>query len=252
MVVEERSSRPQAHYSGLAAELHYDVRPGISAHIRFPGEGPYDLRLGYSRLPVFIERRHRGYTVSAQANISLAWSRLPIAACSCLTPRRRRPGSVWLRRRRSHCGVSGAGFRILDEVPRLMSGSVSSRTANLTSVIPNHNPAIEWGPLRQGGGRSPWQMIDPDHDGGGGSTLATQDREIPPLAGRSHRPGQREAAADGFCPIRATWAARIPARSAGASCSNTNTVPLWARAGFGEKNGMGDGLWVGTGATSPK
>lgn len=40
IVVEEmRSSRLQARYlSRLAADLHYELRPGPSARIRFPGE----------------------------------------------------------------------------------------------------------------------------------------------------------------------------------------------------------------------
>src|SRR3954449_9382943 len=54
---EFQASRLQARYfSGLARDMKFVVEPGASGSIRFPKDGPYDERLGYSALPEFIKR----------------------------------------------------------------------------------------------------------------------------------------------------------------------------------------------------
>ena len=253
MVVEEmRSSRLQAHYlSRLAAELHYDVRPGISAHIRFPGEGPYDLRLGYSRLPAFIERATaRGYTVSAQANISPRMEQIADRGLFLPYPEKTQAGL-------SLAGCGGVPiysvafpervFASFDEVPRLMSESllfIENREL-FDERHPEHNPAIEWDRFGKAVVDRAWQMIDPDHDGGGGSTLATQIEKY------RHSPEGRTTS--GSEKLRQMASASIRAYMGGEDTrperrrivlEYLNTVPLSARAGFGEVNGMGDGLWA--------
>ncbi len=253
MVVEEmRSSRLQAHYlSRLAAELHYDVRPGISAHIRFPGEGPYDLRLGYSRLPAFIERATaRGYTVSAQANISPRMEQIADRGLFLPYPEKTQAGL-------SLAGCGGVPiysvafpervFASFDEVPWLMSESllfIENREL-FDERHPEHNPAIEWDRFGKAVVDRAWQMIDPDHDGGGGSTLATQIEKY------RHSPEGRTTS--GSEKLRQMASASIRAYMGGEDTrperrrivlEYLNTVPLSARAGFGEVNGMGDGLWA--------
>ena len=51
---ELRTSQWQARYlSELGRELTLKLEPGPSPSIRFPESGPYDERLGYSRIPAF-------------------------------------------------------------------------------------------------------------------------------------------------------------------------------------------------------
>src|SRR6185436_7086646 len=72
LVEETRTSKRQAAWlASLARQLGFKVEPGPSTAIRFPGAGPYDERLGYHRLPDFVERaKSQGYAVTAQARMS--------------------------------------------------------------------------------------------------------------------------------------------------------------------------------------
>jgi hypothetical protein len=77
-LVEIRTSTVQAlALSNAARSLTYRVEAGPSPSARFPRTGPYDQRLGYTRLPPFIDRlQARGYRVDAQARISTGLERL--------------------------------------------------------------------------------------------------------------------------------------------------------------------------------
>ncbi|MCU0612745.1 MAG: hypothetical protein MUE60_13280 [Candidatus Eisenbacteria bacterium] len=70
--LEMRTSRIQARvFSGMAAGLSYRVGDGPSPAIRFPGHGPYDVRMGYARIPEWQTRLNAsGYEVRAQARWS--------------------------------------------------------------------------------------------------------------------------------------------------------------------------------------
>jgi len=69
---EARTSAFQARYfSGIADKVRFWLEPGPSPSIRFPQSGPYDQRLGYSELPLFLERlRAKGYRIESQARAS--------------------------------------------------------------------------------------------------------------------------------------------------------------------------------------
>ncbi|MGH7415263.1 MAG: glycosyl transferase family 51, partial [Candidatus Rokuibacteriota bacterium] len=77
-LVEVRTSAGQALVlSRVAAALTYRVEAGPSPAIRFPRTGPYDERLGYTRLPGFIERiEAAGYRVDRQARLAPGLDRL--------------------------------------------------------------------------------------------------------------------------------------------------------------------------------
>src|SRR5471032_1329291 len=65
---EMRTSKLQAReVSKYAASLSYDLQPGPSDAIRYPGDGPFDLRLGYSSMGEFLPRLlKRDYVIAAQ------------------------------------------------------------------------------------------------------------------------------------------------------------------------------------------
>jgi membrane peptidoglycan carboxypeptidase len=72
LIEEVQTSRWQARQiSKVTGELGFEVQPGATDQVRYPGEGPYDLRLGYTQLPMFIDRLQRqGYAVQSQARMS--------------------------------------------------------------------------------------------------------------------------------------------------------------------------------------
>jgi len=68
-VWEAEHSRVQAaEASRYAATLRHELGKGPSEHIRFPTHGPFDERLGYTRIPYFTQRlQARGFEVAEQA-----------------------------------------------------------------------------------------------------------------------------------------------------------------------------------------
>ena len=93
-VIEFRFSALQSRYfSALASQLKFKVGDGLSTSIRFPHTGPYDHRLGYADLPVFLDRLDaQGYQVRAQARLSPELSRLIAAGYSPPYPEKDQTG----------------------------------------------------------------------------------------------------------------------------------------------------------------
>src|SRR4029077_11652199 len=69
---EARASWLQARYfARQAAQLTNEIGEGPSDRIRFPGDGPYDRRFGYARLPAALQTAAaRGYRIAAQVRVS--------------------------------------------------------------------------------------------------------------------------------------------------------------------------------------
>lgn len=72
ITVESRSSRLQAReFSRFAASLSYSMQPGPSHDVVYPGDGPFDKRLGYSSLDEFLPRLlKRDYVITRQTQFS--------------------------------------------------------------------------------------------------------------------------------------------------------------------------------------
>jgi membrane peptidoglycan carboxypeptidase len=239
--------------SWIAQQLAYELQSGSSATIRFPAAGPYDRRLGYTELPEKIDRLAReGFAVSAQAHLSPAlvslteWGFPPIYS------------------EKDHAGMrivdrDGATIRESRHPERVFPSfeAVPARIVDTLLFIENRellepgpsrrNPAIEWDRLakalsvrafmRSGAGNAP-----------GGSTLATQIEKY-----RHSREGRTLSP---FDKLRQIGAATLRAYLDGPNTTSArhsivlaylNSVPLAAAPGFGEVNGLGDGLhaWYG-------
>ena len=253
VVVDEfQTSRRQAAYlSGLASKLSFKVAPGKSDAIRFPGPAPYDERLGYTALPRFIERLERqGYAVAEQARMSPRMLSL-------------RDKSIFpAYREKDQAGLSLADCRgeplfaahypervyeRFEVVPRMLVDSllfIENREL-LDDGHPLRNPAIEWDRFTKAAIDQARHLVDDSHRAPGGSTLATQIekyRHSPEGRTDSGREKLRQMAS---ASIRAyldgedtmSWRRRIV-------LAYLNTVPLSAKPGFGEVNGLGDGLWA--------
>ena len=72
------SSAVEAKYLAKTAQkMTWQIRPGPSDRIRYPGPGPYDVRLGYSELPDFLTRLDKaGWQIDQQAKISSQMARV--------------------------------------------------------------------------------------------------------------------------------------------------------------------------------
>jgi membrane peptidoglycan carboxypeptidase len=254
-VWEARTGAIQARvFSAQAGKLTYDVRPGPSPAIRFPTAGPYDNRLGYSRLPRFLERlRAAGFEIESQARFSRG---LTHAMDRGLSP----PYREKLQ----------AGLRILDRhdtalyealYPARIYARFGSIPEPVVSTIlfienrelldlrqPKRNPAVEWDRLAMAAYQYLHGSGDPEARGAGGSTLATQ------LEKARHSPGGLTRSAGEK--IRQMLSASLRAYLDGEVTLETrkriivdylNSLPLAASPGRGEIIGLAAGLdaWYG-------
>ncbi|HKX42904.1 MAG TPA: transglycosylase domain-containing protein [Burkholderiaceae bacterium] len=178
---ELQTSRRQAAWlSGRAAALHYEVKPGPSPAIRFPGNGPFDKRYGYHQLPDLVEQlKRQDYAVVEQARMSpqmielidqglFAIYREKTQAGLALNDCRGQPMLAASTPERRY-----AGF---EAVPRLLVDVllfIENREL-LDPDAPQRNPAIDWARFGKAAADQLWRHVDDSHAAGGGSTLATQ------------------------------------------------------------------------------
>lgn len=249
---EARTSRRQASWlSGQAPELRFEVKPGPSTRIRFPESGPFDERLGYQRLPAFQKRlTEQGYNVTEQARMSERM--VELVDMGLFAPYREKTQTgLELRDCRGDAIVQARyperGYARFEQVPRLLVQSllfIENREL-LDERYPQRNPAIEWDRFGKAIVDQALRRLDDGHSAGGGSTLATQIEKY------RHSPEGRTSRAKEKLRQMASASLRayldgentLPRRRQ-TVVDYLNTVPLSAQTGFGEVNGIGDGLWA--------
>lgn len=240
--------------AGYGKKLTFRTESGTNPEFRVPGFGPYDIRNGYTQLPGFIDRlRKEGFEVTAQARLSpemaqvfdyglflpyreKSFTGLEIFDCSSQPIHSMR--------------VPRLGYADFKAVPPLVANTLLF-IENRELLDPNHperNPAVEWDRLAQAVMEKVIQAVDPSRNVPGGSTLATQIEKY------RHSPdGLTQTASDKLTQMAS---ASLRAYLEGEDTRGTrrrivldylNTVPLSAAPGFGEVNGIGDGLegWFG-------
>lgn len=249
---ETETSAYQAHrLAKLAKDLRWEVKNGPNGGLHLPQAGPYDMRLGYSRLPEFLQNlTERGFHVHAQARISPRMKELV------------EQGLFVPYREKAQTGleiVDGNGqplyraafptrvYENFESVPPLVTNSllfIENREL-LDPTQPKKNPAIEWTRLGKAVLDKAVQFVRPEHDVPGGSTLATQIEKY------RHSPNGMTLSPNDKMQQIASASVRayldgeetMPARKR-IVVDYLNTVPLAAASGFGEANGLGDGLWA--------
>lgn len=256
VIGEAQSSTFQAHYFvEAAARLKFWLEPGASPSIGFPEKGPYDQRLGYSELPAFLDRlQAKGYRIEKQARHSHALAELIEDGYFPPYPEKSQAGLRVLDCRgeplfsSSHPEHVYTGF---GAIPPLVLNTllfIENREL-LETTHPHRNPAVEWERLGKAIIEQGIKMFDPDYDAPGGSTLATQIEKY------RHSPGGITASFHEK--FRQMVSASLRAYAHGMDTSGRrrqiavdylNTVPLAAAPGYGEVNGLGDGLWAWFGA----
>jgi membrane peptidoglycan carboxypeptidase len=251
---ELATSRHQARFlSRLAGELKFQVEPGPSPDIRFPVAGPYDIRLGYSRIPDFVTRlEQRHYEVTAQARWSPRMWALYDLGIFPIFREQPRSGLDLLDRRGELLHRARFPERVynrFEDVPQVLVDAllfIENREL-LDMSEPTRNPAVEWDRFAKAAFDQLMKRVGDDGGGraGGGSTLATQIekyRHSPDGITRTPQDKLRQMAS---ASIRAYMNGEDtrPVRQQ-LVVDYLNTVPMAARRGYGEVNGIGDGLWA--------
>lgn len=249
---EATTSRLQAHFlSKLAREMRFTVEPGASTAIRYPGNGPFDRRLGYAQLPELLPRlAARGYVITDQARSSPRMTEVVDEGLFAPYREKTQAGLTLL----DCAGAPLFGVRYperfydrFEAVPRLLTDTllyIENREL-LEARYPTRNPAVEWDRFAKAVLDQGLHKVVPDHDTSGGSTLATQIEKY------RHSPEGRTTA--GTEKLRQMASASLRAYLGGEDTTAVrrqlvvdylNTVPLAAKPGYGEVIGIGDGLWA--------
>ena len=251
---EMRTSQWQAKvFSEWADRMRFAVQPGPSPEtaIRYPADSPYDQRLGYSSLPDFLTRlQSKDFQITSQARMTPAMvegidqglfapyrepTQLGLSVSDC----RRQPLFAARYPERSYPSFAQAPAILVKSLLFIENREL------LDTHYPLRNPAVEWGRLGRALLEHVAQVFGSDARTPGGSTLATQIEKY------RHSPDGRTASLHDK--LRQMASASVRAYQPGQDTTAVrqqlvvdylNTVPLAARPGFGEVNGMGDGMWV--------
>jgi membrane peptidoglycan carboxypeptidase len=254
--LEMRTAWLQSHIlSAISAKLTFEVQQAPSAQVRYPSAGPYDRRLGYTRLPVFQENlKTRGFDVRAQARLSWLLRSLSDLRLFAVYPAKSQAGLQLLDREGRALFARQYPERVyqnFETIPALIVDSllfIENREL-LDATTPRRNPAVEWDRFVQAFRDVALQPIRPAHSLSGGSTLATQLEKV------RHSPGGRTASP--MEKLRQMTSASLRAYRDGEEtmtarrqivCDYLNSLPLASQPGFGEVIGLGDGLWAWFGA----
>ncbi len=255
-VYEFRTSALQSRvFSYIARHMSYGLEPGASSRIVFPKDGPFNLRRGYSYLPAFQERlKEHGFSVTEQNRFSLL---LATMAAWGFSPPYREAANASLVIRSSEglplfdTSLQDQVFHSFDQIPILAVQALlfmENRELGEDSADLSRNPVIEWDRLAKAGFSYAGNKLGLPFGMEGGSTLATQLEKY-----RYSPEGRTGSAGDKF---RQMMSASLKVYRSGTDTRSArheiildylNTVPLAAAPGYGEVNGLGEGLgaWFG-------
>jgi membrane peptidoglycan carboxypeptidase len=245
--------------SGLFREadrhLSYRLAEGKSASIQYPGAGPYDWTLGYARIPAFLPRLEaNGYQIEAQAHSSELLASLSRIGLYPVYQQKDRAGLRIVDR-------DGRDLYSFDRPERIYPSYSSIPPLVVQTLLfienrdmldakhPTRNPAVEWDRLGKAVIDYGLHKVDSKYSVVGGSTLATQLEKL------RHSPGGRTTSP--VDKLRQMTSATFAAYQDGWTTlhaqqdiirSYINSIPLAASPGYGDVQGLGDGLWAWYGA----
>ncbi|GEO06980.1 glycosyl transferase family 51 [Adhaeribacter aerolatus] len=253
---EMQTSKIQARkISDYAANLRYNLKAGPSDTIVYPASGPYDQRLGYSKLPQLLARlQARGMAIQYQTRFSP--DLVEYISQGFFTPyREKHQAGLNIMDCRGESVYQSLYprrvFTRFEAVSPLIIQSLlfveNRKLLDTTKVY--MNPSVDWVRFGRAIVHEGAQVIGLDYKRMGGSTLATQIEKY------RHSPGGITADHHGKLQQMISASVRIyqhgpetlPARQ-GLVLTYLNSVPLSAAPGYGEVHGLGDGLWVWLGA----
>ena len=259
LVAEARSSYLQSRLlSRWTADMTFELRPGPSDAIRFPRWGPYDERLGYTRLPPFIASltaRHFG--IARQARWSPPLERFVDEGGYAIYDEKTRAGLQLFDRDRNI--LYGASYPLLAyrdfaSIPPLVVDSLLFIEDHRLLDLENRrrNPAVDWSRFMRAVGGQIAGIVDRRFREGGASTLATQIEKF------RHSPGGRTPGVGEK--FRQMFTASARAYRDGPDTSRArreivahylNSTPLGSWPGYGEVIGVPEALWLWYGTEPP-
>ncbi|MEE8311689.1 MAG: transglycosylase domain-containing protein [Candidatus Binatia bacterium] len=255
LVEETTTSIRQARLlSPLARAATYEVAPGAAESLRLPARGPYDHRLGYTRISDFSARlRAAGFRLELQARQSAHMQKL---ADWGISPLYREKGQAGLRVNTPN-GIAFESphprqvFASFDDIARPIVDTLLyiEDRGLLTEAYPMRNPAVKWPRLVLASASLGLDRLGLDRSVPGASTLATQLEKLrhSPL-GITDAPREK---------LRQMASASLRAYRYGTDTRRAreeivtdylNSVSLAAMPGYGEIIGLPAGLAVWFGA----
>ena len=260
VAVESRSSRLQAReFNRFASSLSYSVQPGPSDAVIYPGDGPFDKRLGYSALDEFLPRLlKRDYLITRQSRFSPELLRYTQRGFFVPYQEKTQAGLSLTDCR----GVPLYEFRYPQQyysdfaaIPPLIVHSllfIENRDL-LDPDQPMANPAVDWPRFAKAALSQAAKLLALPGQSAGGSTLATQ------LEKYRHSPdGMTQSGTE---KLRQMVSASVRAYQSDVETlaarervvrDYLNSVPLSAVPGHGEVHGLAEGLRVWFGADFAK
>lgn len=255
ILYEARTSKFQAReISHYAASLNYRLEPGPSDTIIYAGTGPFDLRLGYTRLPQLLDRvQMRGMEINSQIRFSAALMDYTSRGYFIPYPEKAQAGLRIADCRGESIYQSlypNLVYTSFEEIPPLMVQTllfIENRKLLDTARV-YMNPAVDWARFSRAILLEAGRSVGLDYETIGGSTLATQmEKYRHSPAGITTDPQEK---------LRQMISASVRAYQDGPETlsarrnlilSYINSVPLSAAPGYGEVHGLGDGLkvWLG-------
>ena len=250
-IEEARTSKQQARYfSRLASKTAFELGAGPSPAVRYPGSAPFDDRLGYAKLPVFLERlKQRDFEIQQQARMSPGMLKAVDQGYFAPYREKLQVGLSVQDCRGEPLFVQRHPERVIgrfDELPPAWVATllfIENREL-LDNTEPKRNPAVEWDRFAL----AVISVLNPASGGAGspgGSTLATQIEKY------RHSPNGLTASIRDK--LQQMASASLRAYLLGEDTTQArrqlvvtylNTMPLSAKSGFGEVHGIGDGLWA--------
>ena len=237
--------------SEYASRLHYQLGDGPSDAIRFPAAGPFNQRLGYSRIPELQpDLQRRGYQVTRQTHFS--GELLEYADRGLFLPYAQKTHAglqITDAQGQSIYQFTYPRFRFnefADLPPLLVDALLFIENRHLLDPkLARANPAVDWTRLASASLERALGTLAGDSSSHGASTLATQIEKY-----RNSPEGRTQHPAD---KLRQMTSATVRAYLQGPETLQVrqqlvrdylNTVPMAAAPGYGEVHGVGDALWV--------
>ncbi|HTO69801.1 MAG TPA: transglycosylase domain-containing protein [Myxococcota bacterium] len=247
---EIRTSSFQAkELSRIARQARFEMGAGPSPSIRFPTGGPFDERLGYTRIPDFVARLSaNGFGIDRQARHSEKLAGLEDWGINPIYPEKTRAGLTILGRYGRpffNTRFPEHSYAHFGDVPPVLVRSLAfvENREVLDDRYPKRNPAIEWDRLGRAALSQVLQVAGRETERAGGSTLATQIEKFRHSSGglttspleklRQMASASLRAYADG--PETGAARRRIVV-------DYLNSIPLAAAPPQGEVIGIGDAL----------
>ncbi len=247
----ETSGYQARRLTELLQDVRWEMKAGQSDELRLSQAGPYDIRLGYSRLSQLLQNLSKhGFQVQAQARVSPRMKELVEQGLFIPYVEKSQAGleiTAGNGEQLYRAIFPARVYEQFESIPSVVTDSllfIENRDL-LDLAHPKKNPAVDWTRFGKAVLDKSIQFFQAEHDVPGGSTLATQIEKY------RHSPnGMTMNATDKLqqmasASVRAYLGGEntLPVRKQ-IVVDYLNTVPLAAAPGFGETNGLGDALWA--------